>query len=69
MHPALRKGSLFYNEHPHFPTFFNKNPTFHFFTKKNNPPISFPAYGPGENNRCTDLTGVIRNAVLTPDNY
>ena len=39
MHPALRKGPLFYNKtHPHFPLF---------FTKKHPPPISFPAYRPG----------------------
>jgi len=36
MHPALRKGPLFYNKkHPHFPLFYKP------------PPISFPAYRPG----------------------
>ena len=33
MHPALRKGPLFYNTPP-------------FFTFTENTPISFPAYGP-----------------------
>jgi len=37
MHPALRKGPLFFTKkHPHFPLFFTKTPA----------PISFPAYGP-----------------------
>jgi len=35
MHPALRKGSLFY-----------KTPPFSTFFTKKHPPISFPAYGP-----------------------
>jgi len=36
MHPAMRKG----------PLFFTKNTLiFHFFYKKNTPSISFPAYG------------------------
>ena len=35
MHPALRKGPLFYKNTPHFPLFYNLPP-----------PISFPAHGP-----------------------
>ena len=34
MHPALRKGPLFYTKETHFPLFYKT------------PPISFPAYGP-----------------------
>ena len=55
MHPALRKGPLFYKKHPHFPlsftkstpqftTFLQKNtpsPIFHFFTKKHPPHFIF----------------------------
>jgi len=36
MHPALKKGSLFYKK---------TSPVFHLFYKKT-PPTSFPAYGP-----------------------
>ena len=56
MHPALGKGPLF-TKHPHFPLsyitppifhfFYKKHPHFPLFYKKNTPPISFPAYGPG----------------------
>jgi len=39
MHPALRKGPLFYKKHPQFFTFVRKNiPIFHFFTKKHTSP-------------------------------
>ena len=41
MHPALRKGSLFYKTPP-FSTF-TKHPNFPVFTT---PPISFPVYRP-----------------------
>ena len=37
MHPALKKGPLFFT---------NNAPIFHFFYKKTPLPISFPAYGP-----------------------
>ena len=46
MHPALRKGPLFYTKHPPFPTFFTKKTPCIFHFTKNTPPISFPAYGP-----------------------
>jgi len=52
MHPALRKGPLFYIKHPHFPLFYKKTPL----------PISFPAYGP--ENR-TDKTDTLRASPLS----
>jgi len=62
MHPALRKGPLFYKKTPpilhfftkntpHFPLFTKITAIFHFFTKKTLPSILFPAYGP-ENAVC-----------------
>jgi len=70
MHPALRKGTLFYQKTPLI--FFQKAPPpiFHFLTK-NNLPISFPAYGPAYCTLClslgpgADVTGapVVRAAV------
>ena len=48
MHPALRKGPLFYKKAPPLSTVLQKKTHFpFFFYKKNTPPISFPAYGPG----------------------
>ena len=43
MHPALRKGPLFFTKkHPQFSTVLQKNiPIFHFFTKKHFPPFYF----------------------------
>ena len=39
MHPALRKGPLFYKKtHPHLPLFFQNTDIFHFFYKKTPPP-------------------------------
>ena len=54
MHPALRKGPLFYKKKPifhffttpHFPFFLQKKTIFHIFYNKNTHTISFPAYGP-----------------------
>ena len=65
MHPALRKGPLFYQKtppfstfltKPHFPPFLQNTPIFHFLTKST-PPISFPAYGLAEaRSSCHDST-------------
>jgi len=70
MHPALRKGTLFYQKNT--PYFFTKStPHFPLSYKKNNLPISFPAYGPAYCTLCltlgpgADVTGalVVRAAV------
>ena len=71
MHPALRKGPLFYkktpfpifhflqkNTHPIFHFFLQNTPIFHFFYKT--PPISFPAYGPV----CIQLPTSVVNVTL-----
>ena len=69
MHPALRKGTLFYQKTPLI--FYKKHPPFSTFLQKNNLPISFPAYGPAYCTLCltlgpgADVTGalVVRAAV------
>jgi len=72
MHPALRKGTLFYKKTPpYFPFFTKKHLHFPLFLQKITHPISFPAYGPAYCTLCLtlgpgpDFTGalVVRAAV------
>jgi len=46
MHPALRKGPLFYNNTPISTFLKQKTSQFRTFFTKNTPQISYPAYGP-----------------------
>ena len=39
MHPALRKGPLFYKKHPCFPFFSKEHPLFHIFTRSKEVPV------------------------------